>query len=217
MGTISTTKLAGFSIALGPVIAVIFYFLQPGIALIDQADPADATAVINALTANSGLTTLTGILISVGLVILVYGIFFIAGEIRGNGNGDALVRYAVPMILIGLVGFIFGNGIIVSIGSDVGTSAAPLFHVGSGIAGIAGIFFSLGFLAFFLALACREEYNSTLAYIVSVVSVITVVVSIIGFSDNSQLEWTSGVNGIGYVIFTIYSIILGKDLISREE
>ena len=156
MGTISTTKLAGFSIALGPVIAVIFYFLQPGIALIDQADPADATAVINALTANSGLTTLTGILISVGLVILVYGIFFIAGEIRGNGNGDALVRYAVPMILIGLVGFIFGNGIIVSIGSDVGTSAAPLFHVGSGIAGIAGIFFSLGFLAFFLDFNCEN-------------------------------------------------------------
>ena len=42
MGTISVNKLGGLSLALGPVIALIGYFLQPGGMLIDAADPADA-------------------------------------------------------------------------------------------------------------------------------------------------------------------------------
>ena len=71
MGTVSVNKLGGYSVMLGPIIALIGYFLQPGGMLIDAADPANATASLMAITSNSTLGTVTGIVISLGLIIFL--------------------------------------------------------------------------------------------------------------------------------------------------
>jgi len=49
MGTISMKKLGGLSLIVGPVIALICYFLQPGGMIIDAADPADAAASLGSV------------------------------------------------------------------------------------------------------------------------------------------------------------------------
>ena len=59
MGTISVNKLGGFAVIIGPVFALVFFFLSPGGAIIDSADPASAQATISAVLANANLATLS--------------------------------------------------------------------------------------------------------------------------------------------------------------
>ena len=72
MGTISANKLGGLSLIVGPVLALVFYFLAPGGLLIDAADPADAAANIAATLGNTGLAHITAFVIPLGLIILFY-------------------------------------------------------------------------------------------------------------------------------------------------
>ncbi len=100
MGTVSVNKLGGLAVIFGPVFTLVFFFLQPGGAIIDAADPASAQATISAILANSGLAQLTNIFIPIGLIIFLFGIIVVQGNLRSNGNGDALSRFGLLFISI---------------------------------------------------------------------------------------------------------------------
>ena len=62
MGDISVTKLAGYSLIIGPILALVCYFIQPGGILGiggSTADPIDSAAVVKLLVDNPELGTLT--------------------------------------------------------------------------------------------------------------------------------------------------------------
>ncbi len=82
MGTISVNKLGGLALMAAPVITLIFFFLQPGGTFVDAADPADAGATIKAMVSNAGLGKVTSILIPIGLLVFLYGIFVLQGNVR---------------------------------------------------------------------------------------------------------------------------------------
>ena len=82
MGTISANKLGGLSLIVGPVLALIFYFLAPGGLLIDAADPADGVANITATLGNTGLAHITAFVIPLGLIVLFYGVHTLTGSLR---------------------------------------------------------------------------------------------------------------------------------------
>ena len=44
MGTLSVNKVAGYSLMIGPVIALVMFFLQPGGLIIDPGDADDTAA-----------------------------------------------------------------------------------------------------------------------------------------------------------------------------
>ena len=73
MGNLSLNKLGGLSIIVGPVLALVFYLLQPGGLLIDSADPSDAQATIAALVSNSAMSHLSAFLIPLGLLLFLHG------------------------------------------------------------------------------------------------------------------------------------------------
>ena len=64
MGTLSVNKVAGFPLLLGPLLAFIFFLLQPGRLLIDKADISNAQASIMASADNVVLSNLTAMVIS---------------------------------------------------------------------------------------------------------------------------------------------------------
>ena len=64
MGTLSVNKVAGLSLLLGPLLAFIFFLLQPGRLLIDKADISNAQASIMASADNVVLSNLTAMVIS---------------------------------------------------------------------------------------------------------------------------------------------------------
>ena len=71
MGTISANKLGGLALIAGPVVCLVFYFIQQLGVIGTDVDPADGNAVVAALTANSTLTTLTSIGVSIALIVLM--------------------------------------------------------------------------------------------------------------------------------------------------
>ena len=184
MGTISVTKLGGWSLILGPVITLVFYFLQPGVAIIDVADPANVAAALPAIINNATLSKLTSVAIPVGLLVLVYGIISFQKHISANGNGDALSRYGALFILVGVLGWITGLGANLAIaGATVPATPIPaeaipgiigaygvLYAMTLGIGTVSGIVAATGFLALTLAVYTRDDFNKNFARLILCVS-----------------------------------------------
>ena len=217
MGTISIAKLAGISLILGPVITVVCYFIQQ-LVIFANVEWGNAASWAAAAADGKAATVATSIIVSLSLMMLVYGILFIANEIRGNGNGNALASYSVPLILIGLTGFVLSSGIFVAAATfpKPAAAAAAVVLAGSGMNGMAGIFFSLGFSAIFFAMASRDEYNSVLANIAALVALLAFVLSIIGFASTELGELMTQIVGVTYIIHTIYATYIGRGLLTRE-
>lgn len=221
IGTISVNRLGGLSLVFGPVFTLIFFFLQPGGTFVDRADPADAASTINAMVSNPGLGQLTGILIPIGLLIFLYGIFVVQGNIKSSGNGDAVSRYGVLFILIGVIGWVVGSGMSLAIsGSDIPADQAvslfgSLYSAFLGVGTVSGILSGIGFMALSLAIFSRDDYNKIAALIAAVAAIVVVVVTIIGGIDRSQLEVMNQVTGICYLVHTAWMFMLGLDLFKK--
>ena len=73
MGTIAVNRLAGLSLIFGPVIAFVFFLVEPGGLIIDSAEVSDAVGSITAKGANAALTNVTNIAIILGLALILSG------------------------------------------------------------------------------------------------------------------------------------------------
>ena len=214
MGTISSAKLAGTSLILGPLLTTICYFIQQIAAPIDVDSYGDVAAALAANQAGGSIITITSIIIPLALTMLVYGIFSILSEIRGNG--EALVGYAKIPMLIGLAGWTYIAAIGITITNWAGGDAGAFITIW-GVGQAAQIMFSLGFTAAFLAIASRDEYNSTLAYIAAAIALLATILSIVQLvtNDGNTASTMSLIVGITYIIHTIYAIYIGRGLLSR--
>ena len=85
MGTISVNRLAGLSLILGPVIAFVFFLIEPGGLLIDSADVSDAVGTIMAKSSNATLTNITNIAIILGLALILSGLYALMRNVTPGG------------------------------------------------------------------------------------------------------------------------------------
>jgi len=233
MGTISVSKLGGLSLIVGPVLALIGYFLQPGGMLIDAADPASASASVAAINSNASLSQITGFVIPVGLIIFLYGLFVVQGNVKGNGNGDALSRYGIQLFLIAVIGWVISSALSNAIaGVDLtpkvpaevaaqaaaaaSTVASGLYAATMGINTTSAVFGGLGFTTLSLALSTRDDHNKIFALVVAAAGLISVLVALVGGFDSSQLQTLQPVSGICYIIIAAWSITLGLGLVNKE-
>mgnify|MGYP001809061348 FL=1 len=222
MGTISVNKLGGLALMAAPVITLIFFFLQPGGTFVDAADPADAGATIKAMVSNAGLGKVTSMLIPIGLLVFLYGIFVLQGNVRSNGNGDALSRIGAQFILVGVIGWVLASGAVLAItGSDLPAEQAAsvfesLYSATVGIGTISGIISGIGFLALALALSTRDDYNKIFALVAAVAAVVAIVVGIISAIDTAQLQTMNLITGITYLVHMAWFFTLGRSLSQSE-
>ena len=217
MGTISVNKLGGLALIIGPIVTVICYFIQPGGAIIDAADPADAIASITAMISNSGLTQLTGIVIPLGLIVFLFGIYTLQAQIRSGGSGDALSRLGALLLTLGVVGWVIGSGLSTAIGGlDLATQAqavgGPLYAASSGIGTIAAITAGLGFLTFGLAVSTRDDQNKIAALVAALAGAVVGIAAVVGGLDSTQLELMTTVSGICFIVLTVWGVLLGLKL-----
>ena len=221
MGNIQATKLIGTSLIVGPLLTVICYFIQQFGVLGTDVDPTSVAETAPLWADASELTIATAVLIAFGVALFVHGIFFIANEIRSGGEGAALAGSAMPFIMVGFVGIVAICGLTIA-SANITDAASPtggfmtavsVGTVASGINAITGIFFGIGFTLIFLAIASRDEYNSTLAYIAAIAAVVA---SIIAISNIEQAKLMTQIIGITYIIHVIYFIILGRGVLSRD-
>ena len=174
MGNIQATKLIGTILIVGPVLTIICYFIQQFGVLGTDVDPTSVAETAHLWAGASELSIATSVLIAFGVALFVHGIFFIANEIRSGGDGAALAGSSMPFIMVGFIGIVAVSGLTIA-GANITDAAGQGFMtavsvgtVAAGINAIAGIFFGIGFILIFLAIASRDEYNSTLAYIAAI-------------------------------------------------
>ena len=205
------------SLLLGPLLSFIFFLLQPGRMLIDRANVSDSPASIMAAADNVVLSNITVMVISLGLVATVYGLYVVNKRVGTSGNGKALAQFGFLFLLIGNIGWIFAQGLTLMLADAqserVLAASASVYSVQSGIILLCGLAVALGFMLFSLAISTRSDSNRPAALIVALVSLVVLVVYIIGISDNSQLNDMITIARYCYVVWVAWPIMLGLNLL----
>ena len=221
MGTISMKKLGGLSLIVGPVIALICYFLQPGGMIIDAADPADAAASLGSVWANTELAHITGLLIPLGLIMLFFGIMSLQETFHG-GNGEAITKYSVILGFIATIAWVLSSAVghvIAGFDPTQATqvaTAGPLYALQLGMTNMGAVVFSLAILTLALGISTREGANKMMAMAISAVSVVLLVTALIGAMDSTQLETMNMIGGICFIVYTLWFITLGLEMSKNE-
>ena len=215
MRTDAIHRLEAWALMVGPALALVFFLFEPGGILIDPVDTMDSAGKITALASSPFLAHLSGLLVPLGLLLLLYGISGVSRVTTGPDFAAAGTRFGLLSATVGGVGWILVNGFDhllarTRISSAEALEAAiPLYQVGLGITMISGIAVSLGLLVLSLSLASRERsgLHRTAALVIAVVSAFSVVALIIGYSVPDETMIALG--RACYFPWVIWFIILG--------
>ena len=221
MGTISVNRLAGLSLIFGPIIAFVFFLIEPGGMLIDSADPSDAVGNITAKGSNAALTNVTNIAIILGLALILSGLYALMRNVTLEGNGKALVQMGFFMIFVGLTGWIFTGGVDFIL-ADAQTSAqiagsVPVYYAGSALFYAGGITLGFGGFIFALGLSTRDDFNRIISLLAALVSLAVMVFFMMAVLDNGGRDTFISLARGCYVLLVIWYGYLGSGLMRRPD
>ncbi len=221
MGTISVNRLAGLSLILGPVIAFVFFLIEPGGLLIDSADVSDAVGTITAKSSNATLTNITNIAIILGLTLILSGLYALMRNVTLEGNGKALVQMGFFMSLVGLAGWILSGGIDFILAdaetSDEIRGSVPVYYAGSALVYAGGIALGFGGFIFALGLSTRDDFNRTISLLAALVSLAIMVFFMMAILINDDRDTFITVARGFYVLLVIWYGYLGVGLMNRPD
>ena len=221
MGTISVNRLAGLSLICGPIIAFVFFLIEPGGLLIDSAEVSDAAGSIRAKSANAALTNVTNIAIVLSLTLILSGLYALMRNVTLQGNGKAFVQMGFFMMLVGLTGWILTGGIDFVL-ADAQTAAqiqasVPVYYVGSALLYAGGIALGFGGFIFALGLSTREEFNRILSLLASLVNLAVMVFFMLAILSNDGRDTFITLARGFYVLLVIWFGYLGTRLMNRPD
>lgn len=216
MGTISSNKLGGLALVVGPLLAVACFMIRPGGGIVGgSVDPADAAASIGVLMSNAGIAGISFPLVSLGLLLFYFGITVFVENMKG-GNGESLGRLGALFVLFAVIGWVTSSALGVAIaGGNAGAAAGSVYAVSLSVNLASSTLAPLGFLAISLGVSTRDDSNKMLALVVAVVSAVLLVIAIMGSRDLSLLEPTSMITGIGYMVTSLWAVTLGLNLMKK--
>ena len=221
MGTISVNRLAGLSLIFGPIIAFVFFLIEPGALFIDSADVSDSVGSIKAKSANAALTNVTNIAIILGLSLILSGLYALMRNVTLQGNGKALVQMGFFMIFVGLTGWILAGGIDFIL-ADAQTSdqiggSVPVYYAGSALVYAGGIALGLGGFIFALGLSTRDDFNRIISLLAALVSLAVMVFFVIAILHNGGRDTFITLARGFYVLLVIWYGYLGFRLMNRPD
>ena len=221
MGTIAVNRLAGLSLIFGPIIAFVFFLIEPGGLLIDSAKVSDAVGSIQAKAGNAALTNVTNIAIIVGLALILSGLYALMRNVTLQGNGKALAQMGFFMIFVGLTGWIFAGGVDFIL-ADAETEAqvsgsVPVYYAGSALFYAGGITLGFGGFIFALGLSTRDDFNGTISLLAALVSLAVMVFFILAVLSNDGRDTFIGLARGLYVLLVIWYGYLGVGLMKRPD
>ena len=212
MGNMSVNKLGGMCLIIGPVMALIFYLLQPGM-IIAQANPADYKASMEAIQNQALLASLCALVIPLGLIMWLYGI----RTLSDSGETGAWGRFGVQFIFISVIGWVVSVALWHSIAgaADAGADATAAYTVSAAVNNMANVIAPVGVLLLSLSLSSREGINKILSYIVAITALASAAIGIMTLLDPTMAEMSANIGGVSYVIWTIWFILGGLTLIKQ--
>ena len=221
MGTISVNRLAGLSLIFGPIIAFVFFLIEPGGLLIDSAEVSDAVGTITAKGSNAALTNVTNIAIILGLTLILSGLYALMRNVTLQGNGKALVQMGFFMIFVGLTGWILAGGIDFILAdaqtSDQISGSVPVYYTGSALLYAGGIALGFGGFIFALGLSTRDDFNRIISLLAAIVSLAVMVFFMIAVLSNDGRDTFISLARSFYVLLVIWYGYLGFGLMKRPD
>ena len=97
---VSLNRLGGSCLICGPLLAIVFFLVEPGGVLIDTADPLDRMEADTALASNAVLTDITAL----GMALALFGLFVVQRQGRATDDGHALSLLGFFFVAIGIAG-----------------------------------------------------------------------------------------------------------------
>ena len=221
MGTISVNRLAGLSLIFGPIIAFVFFLLEPGGLLIDSADVSDAVGSITAKGSNAALTNITNIGIILGLALILSGLYALMRNVTLQGNGKALVQMGFFMIFVGLTGWILTSGMDFILADaqtgDEVSGSVPVYNASLALVYAGGIALGFGGFIFALGLSTREDFNRIISLLAALVSLAVMVFFMLAVLSNDALDTFISLARSFYVLLVIWYGYLGVGLMNRPD
>ena len=221
MGTIAVNRLAGLSLIFGPIIAFVFFLIEPGGLLIDSVKVSDSVGAIMAKGSNAALTNVTNIAIILGLALILSGLYALMRNVTLQGNGKALVQMGFFMIFVGLAGWMLAGGMDFIL-ADAQTpeqiaGSVPVYYAGSALLYAGGITLGFGGFIFALGLSTREDFNRIISLLAAVVSLAVMVFFIIAILYNDGRDDFITLARSFYVLLVIWYGYLGVGLMQRPD
>ncbi len=221
MGTISVNRLAGLSLIFGPIIAFVFFLVEPGGLLIDSVDVSDSVGSITAKGSNAVLTNVTNIAIILGLSLILSGLYALMRNVTLEGNGKALAQMGFFMILVGLTGWILAGGIDFILADaqtpDQISASVPVYYAGSALLYAGGIALGFGGFIFALGLSTRADFNQVISLLAALVSLAIMVFFIVAILNNDARDTFMTLARGFYVLLVIWYGYLGFGLMKRPD
>ncbi len=221
MGTIAVNRLAGLSLIFGPLIAFVFFLVEPGGLIIDSADVSDAAGTIDAKSGNAVLTNITNMGIILGIALILSGLYALMRNVTLKGNGKGLVQMGFFILLVGLTGWILSAGVDFIL-ADAQTDAQvaesiSVFNVGFAIFYAGGIAVGFGGFIFALGLSTRDDFNRIISLLASLVSLAVMVFFMIAILSNDAHDTFITLARSFYVLLVIWYGYLGLGLTKRPD
>ena len=221
MGTISVNRVAGLSLIFGPLVAFIFFLIEPGGLLIDSADVSDAVGSITAKGANAVLTNITNIAIILGLALILSGLYALMRNVTLQGNGKAFVQLGFFMLFVGLAGWILAGGTDFIL-ADAQTSqqiqeSVPVYNAGYALFYAGGIVIGFGGFIFALGLSTRDEFNRIVSLLAALINLAVMVFFMIAILSNDGRDTFITLARGFYVLLVIWYGYLGFVLMNRPD
>ncbi|MCY4530169.1 MAG: hypothetical protein OXD46_14200 [Chloroflexi bacterium] len=221
MGTIAVNRLAGLSLIFGPIIAFVFFLLEPGGLLIDSAEVSDAVGSIMAKSSNAALANITNIGIILGLALILSGLYAVMRNVTLQGNGKALVQMGFFMLLVGLIGWILSSATdFILADAQTGEQIAgsvPVYYSGSALVYAGGIMIGLGGSIFALGLSTRDDFNQIVSLLAALVSLAVMVFFMIAILNNDGRDTFISLARSFYVLLVIWWGYLGVGMMKRPD
>ena len=221
MGTISVNRLAGLSLIVGPIVAFVFFLIEPGGMLIDSAAPSDAVGSITAKSANAALTNVTNVAIILGLSLILSGLYAMMRNVTLQGNGKAFVQMGFFVIFVGLTGWILSGGMDFILAdaqtSDQIRESIPVYYAGSAFLYAGGITVGFGGFIFALGLSTRDDFNRIISLLAALVGLAVMVFFMVAILNNDGRDTFLTLARGCYVLLVIWYGYLGFGLMNRPD
>jgi len=221
MGTISVNRVAGLSLIFGPLIAFVFFLIEPGGLLIDSVKVSDAAGTITAKGSNAALTNITNIAGILGLALILSGLYALMRNVTLQGNGKALVQTGFFMVFLGISWWILSGGIDFILADaqtpEQITASVPVYYVGSALLYAGGITLGFGGFIFALGLSTRDDFNQIISLLAAVVSLAVMVFFVIAVLSNDSRDTFITLARSFYVLLVIWYGYLGFALANRPD
>ena len=172
----SVNRFEAWALIVGPVVALVFFLVEPGGMLIDSTASTDYIGKVRALASNSAMAHVAALMVPLGLIVMIYGLTGLNRLIVlvEDDFAAAVSRFGTLSVTMGGFGWIMADGLIhilaeTRIQSEQALQAVvPIAQAGAGITFISSIAVSLGVMALSLGLSARDPvgFNKVAALVI---------------------------------------------------